>query len=539
MKRILTLIALAALVCGTANRSQAVELLISGNFEPPTGEFGKVPGWELQEFLTGSSEEITTASLTGGTDIQLFLHAFAGGGPLTPLQGNFNNDGLPAGNVDGRDFLIWQRNFGRTDALPADGDATGDMVVDGNDLAIWQSNYGASPAGRFANAVLRQAVPAAAGETYTFQGTSTFEEFYSGFVTTLGDASPHGQIASPTTTQFKMEFLNSSGNVIGSPTTLDLRPEQTFPGFPIVHTPLVAVAPAGTVNVRVVAEALNMAWNGTTTSAGLAQSAYFNDFSLTSATNPGNQLLANADLNLEIPTALDFWNQVETPAEKTDILRAGPQFGFANHTPGGTAGVWLSAFLGGSTVFATPNTDPVDGVISQTVEAVAGGTYTFSGWTKFEANYAGGVDTIAADAPVSALFKGMTSPTETEIKLEFLDINSNVISSSVIDVREERQAACAGGNANSGTCGPAANGWLQHTLQAVAPANTIFARLTAQMIDGVFNKDPGQSAFFDDFSLDGPAPGLVANSAVPEPTSMALVAFGLAAMGLRRGGRKS
>jgi hypothetical protein len=45
------------------------------------------------------------------------------------------------------------------------------------------------------------------------------------------------------------------------------------------------------------------------------------------------------------------------------------------------------------------------------------------------------------------------------------------------------------------------------------------------MIDGVFNTDTGggQSAFFDDFSLDGP---LVAASAVPEPSSLAMLAVG-------------
>jgi hypothetical protein len=59
------------------------------------------------------------------------------------------------------------------------------------------------------------------------------------------------------------------------------------------------------------------------------------------------------------------------------------------------------------------------------------------------------------------------------------------------------------------------------------------------MVDGVFNTDPGQSAFFDDFSLDGPVATLMANVSVPEPTSLALIAFGLAAVGLRRGDRKS
>jgi hypothetical protein len=59
------------------------------------------------------------------------------------------------GDVDGHDFLTWQRNFGfGTDeegvpqyATRRFGDANGDRVVDGADLALWQANYGyGSPA---------------------------------------------------------------------------------------------------------------------------------------------------------------------------------------------------------------------------------------------------------------------------------------------------------------------------------------------------------------------------------------------------------
>jgi len=47
------------------------------------------------------------------------------------------------GDVDGTDFLLWQRGFGITGtALPSDGDANGDSKVDAQDLAIWQSQFG-------------------------------------------------------------------------------------------------------------------------------------------------------------------------------------------------------------------------------------------------------------------------------------------------------------------------------------------------------------------------------------------------------------
>lgn len=50
-------------------------------------------------------------------------------------------------DVDGKDFLAWQRGFGINDgsAQPADGDATGDGNVDGDDLLVWQDQFGGTP----------------------------------------------------------------------------------------------------------------------------------------------------------------------------------------------------------------------------------------------------------------------------------------------------------------------------------------------------------------------------------------------------------
>jgi hypothetical protein len=224
-----------ALAISSAPSADAVELLVSGNFETPGAGVGDIPGWNLQEFLTGVGGSANTAELTGGTDVQLFLRAFEGGGPLGPKQGNFNSDGMPAGIVDGSDFLIWQRNVGLTgSALPEQGDADDDLDVDGADLTRWKDNFGKTQ--HYSNARLYQTVPAIAGETYSFQGTSMFEDNYSGLATTLGNESPFGAIPSPTATTFRMEFLNAGGQVIGTPTSLDLRTEQTFPGVPIVHS---------------------------------------------------------------------------------------------------------------------------------------------------------------------------------------------------------------------------------------------------------------------------------------------------------------
>jgi hypothetical protein len=65
--------------------------------------------------------------------------------------GDFDGDG----DVDGRDFLVWQRGYGRTaGATYSDGDATRDGDVDGKDLAVWQATYGPPPRPRIVDLLL-------------------------------------------------------------------------------------------------------------------------------------------------------------------------------------------------------------------------------------------------------------------------------------------------------------------------------------------------------------------------------------------------
>lgn len=54
---------------------------------------------------------------------------------------NFDNDG----DVDGKDFLIWQSGFGATaGATNLTGDANGDSKVDASDYAIWRNQFGST-----------------------------------------------------------------------------------------------------------------------------------------------------------------------------------------------------------------------------------------------------------------------------------------------------------------------------------------------------------------------------------------------------------
>src|SRR5262249_23097827 len=142
----------------------------------------------------------------------------------------------------------------------------------------------------------------------------------------------------------------------------------------VVHSPLTATAPAGTVNVRVVAQALDMVYNGTASSNGGLQSAFFNDFKLYTTPAPRQNLLTNGDLNAGVPDALDYWNQQEGAdppggsfTEQDQILRT-PVASFAqNPNSVGSRGVWLSAFFGAANFGTHPSwpATPVTGTISQ------------------------------------------------------------------------------------------------------------------------------------------------------------------------------
>lgn len=70
------------------------------------------------------------------------------GTAAAPANADFDGDG----DVDGQDFLTWQKGFGTGTTL-AQGDANGDSVVNAADLTIWKSQFGLPPAVAAAGAV--------------------------------------------------------------------------------------------------------------------------------------------------------------------------------------------------------------------------------------------------------------------------------------------------------------------------------------------------------------------------------------------------
>lgn len=332
------------------------------------------------------------------------------------------------------------------------------LVVDPLHRGLWIKPFSGNATNGTTEAILSQIVPAVPGSEYTFTGDARFEANYGG---TAGFS---------TDMQFEMAFLDAGGMVIGSPLVRDLEAE-VIPGLgwsgrdgnPEL-TPLVGVAPAGAASVRVRALGLNMTTN--TVNSG-QQSAFVDNFSLVTSDAPTTELLMNGNLNIIPPTVEQLlidegWEFVESPDTSTEILRIA---GFANNpATGGANGVWVSPFLasaqGGS------------GAVRQTAPGMVGTEYTFSASARWEANFFGDAGTA----------------NEALIELAFLDEAGEVITSSVLDLREDGKTAD--------------NLWSTHSISATAPAGTVDIRV-AGIINNLTTNPAGggQSAFWDDFSL--------------------------------------
>lgn len=110
------------------------------SFMPSAGD-----SFDLFDFASSlGSFTLDLPALTGGLiwDASNLLQT----GELSVITGAIadNADFDGDGDVDGRDFLIWQRGFGGPASL-ATGDANSDGQVNELDLAIWQDQYGNPP----------------------------------------------------------------------------------------------------------------------------------------------------------------------------------------------------------------------------------------------------------------------------------------------------------------------------------------------------------------------------------------------------------
>ena len=337
------------------------------------------------------------------------------------------------------------------------------LNINADDRGLWIKPFAGSVASGTVEAILSQSVAAIPGKEYSFTGDARFEANYGG---TAGFS---------TDIFFELAFLDAGGAVIGSPLVRDLESEVIAglgwtgrDGNPDL-TPLVGIAPANAASVRVQMRGTNMTSN--TANSG-QQSAFVDNFSLVTTDAPSTELLANAALNVLPPVPptpeevlSEFWDFIEVPDTSIEIVRVRD---FANNpATGGVNGIWISPFdvggQGGS------------GTVSQTVAGTPGTEYTFSAGARWEPNFVG-------DA-------SLTDENKAVIELAFLDGDGEVISSSVLDLRDDGKTA-------------AANSWTTHSVTATAPAGTVDVRV-AGIISNLTNNSAGgaQSAFWDDFSL--------------------------------------
>jgi hypothetical protein len=103
-------------------------------FDPTPWTIGRGAfGNGIVDWVDGIIDEVRVSDAALAPDQFLFL----------PPSSDADFD--DSGTVDGRDFLIWQRNYGGP-GNPGTGDADGNGQVDDADFAAWKATFGGPPA---------------------------------------------------------------------------------------------------------------------------------------------------------------------------------------------------------------------------------------------------------------------------------------------------------------------------------------------------------------------------------------------------------
>ncbi len=108
-------------------------------------------GLNVNEVGPGETFEDFAAMLTMADDLEAFYGASITGIDFQPMTTytdlsptpTFSADFTSDGNIDGADFLAWQKGYGlEVGATLADGDANGSSSVNVFDLAVWKQQFG-------------------------------------------------------------------------------------------------------------------------------------------------------------------------------------------------------------------------------------------------------------------------------------------------------------------------------------------------------------------------------------------------------------
>ena len=127
---------------GLSNNSETVTVTVNGTilhqfayddaWHPSTDN-----GGHALQIVDATNPDLSSWGLQGSWQPSSQLGGSPGQPDVAP-SGDFDSDG----DVDGADFLAWQRGFGSSNASKSDGDANADGEVDGVDLGVWQSQLG-------------------------------------------------------------------------------------------------------------------------------------------------------------------------------------------------------------------------------------------------------------------------------------------------------------------------------------------------------------------------------------------------------------
>ncbi len=121
------------IVGADAMMSGAIDINLFNDFSPSIGD----------SFEVASAENLFDGGLSlVGPDASNFIYSIVDGNSLVLVytDADFDVDD----DIDGTDFLTWQRGFGQSSAGHSQGDADGSSEIDQSDLLAWQQGFGDS-----------------------------------------------------------------------------------------------------------------------------------------------------------------------------------------------------------------------------------------------------------------------------------------------------------------------------------------------------------------------------------------------------------
>jgi hypothetical protein len=124
-----------------ANGGETVTLKAASGAVIASFAFDDANGWPTAADGNGKSLEVISVAGDYNSASNWRASNAMGGSPGSvggAPSGDFNGDS----QVDGFDFLTWQRNLGKPAATRADGDSDFDNDVDAQDLAVWRGTFG-------------------------------------------------------------------------------------------------------------------------------------------------------------------------------------------------------------------------------------------------------------------------------------------------------------------------------------------------------------------------------------------------------------